>query len=59
MKFSGLMANTFYQAEVEYRRERAMQEYARRPRRAHSWRGITRRSDSPRSTAGSSRGSID
>ncbi len=33
MSMSGLIGETFIQSELEFRRERAMQQYHRRPRR--------------------------
>jgi hypothetical protein len=35
MTMSGLIAETFIQSEVEFHRERAMQQYNRRPRQHH------------------------
>jgi hypothetical protein len=35
MTMSGLIAETFIQSEVEFHRERAMQQYNRRPQRHH------------------------
>lgn len=35
MSMGGLIGETFLQSELEFRRERAMQQYHRRPRRHH------------------------
>jgi hypothetical protein len=35
MSMTGLIGETFNQSEVEFRRERAMQQYNRRPGRHH------------------------
>jgi hypothetical protein len=35
MSMSGMVGETFVQSEVEFRRERAMQQYNRRPSRHH------------------------
>lgn len=35
MMMGALIAQTFIQSELDYRRERAMQQYNRRPRRHH------------------------
>jgi len=35
MSIGGLMGETFIQSEVDFRRERALQQYSRRPQRHH------------------------
>ena len=37
MSMSGLVGETFIQSELDYHRERAMQQYNRRHHRQHKW----------------------